>query len=179
LELIDAETMHASKGRPGRIVAKMNALEDPQVIERLYAASAAGVSVELIVRGFCCLRPQVPGLSEHISVRSIVGRFLEHSRAYLCFKGQSDPMQADYFIGSADWMNRNLNNRVETIAPVQAAPLRREIWEALGLYFEDTRLAWQLQSDGTYHSLRTADSGPGVQERLMAQARERARGVSA
>jgi polyphosphate kinase len=179
LELIDGETAHAREGRPGRIVAKMNALEDPQIIERLYAASAAGVRIDLIVRGFCCLRPQVPGLSEHISVRSIIGRFLEHSRAYLFFKGQEDPMQADYFIGSADWMNRNLNNRVETIAPVQAAPLKREIWEALGLYFEDTRLAWQLLADGTYHPLRTEDSGPGVQERLMAQARERARGVSA
>ncbi|HTB21379.1 MAG TPA: polyphosphate kinase 1 [bacterium] len=176
LELIDAETAHAAAGRPGRIVAKMNALEDTEIIEHLYAASAAGVRIDLIVRGFCCLRPGVPGLSENITVRSIIGRFLEHSRTYIFFKGQNKPMKADYFIGSADWMNRNLNNRVETIAPVQATPLKREIWGALEMYFDDTRQAWQLNSDGSYVPLRTKDSGPGVQDRLMAYARERARG---
>jgi len=179
LDLIDAETAHARQGRPARIVAKMNSLEDAQIIERLYAASDAGVRIDLIVRGFCCLRPGVKGLSENITVRSIIGRFLEHSRAYLFFKGQEDPLKADLFIGSADWMSRNLNNRVETIAPVKATALKQEIWEALALYFEDTQLSWSLGPDGSYTPLRNADSEEGVQQKLMAWARERVRGVGA
>jgi len=172
IQLIDRETAH---GPQGRIVAKMNSLEDPGIIEKLCAASAAGVRIDLWVRGFCCLRPQVAGLSENITVRSVIGRFLEHSRAYLFFNGQADPLQADCLIGSADWMSRNLNNRVETIAPVQAPALRAEIWEALQLYFDDTQTTWLLCADGAYLSLRDQGGPAPVQERLMARARERAR----
>jgi polyphosphate kinase len=179
VELIEAEAGRARAGRPGRIVAKMNSLEDPQIIEGLYAASQAGVQVDLIVRGFCCLKPGVPGLSENIRVRSVIGRFLEHSRTYVFFGGQTDPSAAEYFIGSADWMSRNLNNRVETIAPVRCPNLKREIWEILGLYFEDTHQSWELLADGEYRCLRGADTLPGVQERLMSRARERVKGAAA
>lgn len=172
-ELIERETAHGPKGR---IVAKMNALEDPQIIEKLYAASQAGVKVGLIVRGFCCLRPGVPGLSENITVRSVIGRFLEHSRAYLFFNGQTDPDKADTYIGSADWMSRNLNNRVESIVPVNSAALRAELWELLSHYFEDRQLSWALQADGSYAPLRAAEDEPGVQALLMARARERHKG---
>ncbi len=172
-ELIERETAH---GPRGRIVAKMNSLEDPPIIEKLYEASQAGVRIDLIVRGFCCLRPGVPGLSETITVRSVIGRFLEHSRAYLFFNGQPDPVQADAFIGSADWMSRNLNNRVETIAPVAGPALRAEIWEVLQLYFADKRLSWSLGSDGSYAPLREDDGDLGVQSHLMARIRERHKG---
>lgn len=172
-ELIERETAH---GPRGRIAAKMNSLEDPLIIDKLYAASQAGVKVDLIVRGFCCLRPGVKGLSENITVRSIVGRFLEHSRAYVFFNGQPDPLKADSYIGSADWMSRNLNNRVETIVPVYHPALRAEIWEILSLYLSDRHLAWSLDADGAYRALRGKDDGPGVQARLMARSRERARG---
>lgn len=176
IQLIERETAHGARGR---IVAKMNSLEDPGVIEKLYAASGAGVRIDLWVRGFCCLRPQVPGLSENITVRSVIGRFLEHSRAYLFFNGQDDPMQADCYIGSADWMSRNLNNRVETIAPVLAPAARREIWEALQLYADDTQTTWLLEPNGRYRPLRVNGGPAPVQERLMARARERAKAAQA
>jgi polyphosphate kinase len=172
-DLIDREKAHGPKGR---IAAKMNSLEDPQIIEKLYEASQAGVRIDLIVRGFCCLRPGVPGLSQNISVRSIIGRFLEHSRAYLFFNGQDDPALAETYIGSADWMSRNLDNRVETIAPVDQPALRKEIWEVLGMHFSDRQLSWALQSDGSYTPLRAAEEEPGVQSLLMARVRERHKG---
>jgi polyphosphate kinase len=172
IQLIERETAH---GPQGRIVAKMNSLEDPGIIEMLYGASQAGVRIDLWVRGFCCLRPQVPGLSENIRVRSVIGRFLEHSRAYLFFNGQPDPLKADCYIGSADWMSRNLNNRVETIAPVLAPAARQEIWDCLQLYAEDTATTWALQADGRYRALRGEPGPAPVQERLMARSRDRAR----
>lgn len=172
-ELIARETAHGPKGR---IVAKMNSLEDPLIIEKLYEASRAGVRIDLLVRGFCCLRPGVPGLSETITVRSVVGRFLEHSRAYLFFNGHGDPLRADYYIGSADWMSRNLDARVEAIVPVEAPSLRAEIWECLSLYFADRQLSWQLGPDGAYTPLRGPQEEPGVQALLMARARERHKG---
>ncbi len=178
LELIDAETAHARAGRPARIAAKMNALEDPQVIDRLYEASEAGVRIDLLVRGFCCLRPGVPGLSANIRVRSILGRFLEHSRAYFFFGGQEDPQEASVYIGSADMMQRNLGSRVETLAPVRSRALRSQIWEALGLYFSDTRHGWDLGPDGSYAPPSLADPESGAQERLMASYRERPRGAA-
>jgi polyphosphate kinase len=176
LELIERETAHGPKGR---IVAKMNSLEDPGIIEKLYAASEAGVRIDLWVRGFCCLRPGVPGLSETIKVRSVIGRFLEHSRAYLFFNGQADPAQAETFIGSADWMSRNLNNRVETIAPVLSTSARQEIWEVLQMYADDTALTWILNSDGSYTHLHGSSEVPSVQERLMARARDRVKAPGA
>ena len=105
-------------GLPARIVAKMNQLEDPELIEAICEAASAGVPIDLIIRGFCCLRPGVPGRTEGIRVRSIIGRFLEHSRIFHFAAGQEDPVQGEFFIGSADWMFRNLSKRVEVVTPV-------------------------------------------------------------
>ena len=153
LELIAGE---AAKGSAGRIVAKMNALVDPPVIRALYAASAAGVEIDLVVRGICCLRPGVPGLSERIRVTSIVDRFLEHSRCFAFGKGSDTRC----FLSSADWMPRNFKTRVEVMFPVEAPELKaRLVDEVLGLALQDTARARWLQADGRY--LR-AEAGPGA-----------------
>ncbi len=131
---------------PGRIVAKMNSLVDPQIIATLYEASRAGVQIDLIVRGMCSLRPQIPGISENIRVISVVGRFLEHSRIYY-FHNQG---AEEIYIGSADWMPRNLDRRVEAITPVQDPDLAKELQEILGITLADNCQAWELQSDGSY-----------------------------
>ena len=106
--------------------------------------------IDLIVRGFCCLRPGVPGLSETIRVSSVIGRFLEHSRIFWFSGGRSDPLEGDFYIGSADWMYRNLNTRVEVATPVETPPLRRRLWEILQIALSDRRQAWDMQSDGAY-----------------------------
>jgi polyphosphate kinase len=153
IELIAQET---AKGKGGRIVAKMNALVDPQVIRALYAASAAGVQVDLVVRGICCLKPGVPGLSERIRVTSIVDRFLEHSRVFAFGTGP----EARCYLSSADWMPRNFNTRVEVMFPVEAPELKaRLVDEVLGLALQDSARARRLQADGRY--LR-AEPGPGA-----------------
>ncbi len=154
LELIEREARNARQGREARIVAKMNSLVDAEVITALYEASAAGVEVDLIVRGICCLRPGVPGLSERIRVTSIVGRFLEHSRVF-CFHNGGDP---EYYIGSADWMPRNFDRRVEAVAPVDDPGLRRKLQSLLQVCLQDDRQAWDMQPDGTY---RQRQPGPG------------------
>jgi polyphosphate kinase len=118
LALIGREIEHQRLGRPARIVAKMNQLEDPDIIAALCEASQAGVSIDLIIRGFCCLRPGVPGRTESIRVRSIIGRFLEHSRIFHFANGHQSPIEGEFFIGSADWMSRNLSKRIEVVAPV-------------------------------------------------------------
>jgi len=146
VELIRREAGHARAGRPARIVAKMNALVDAALIQELYEASRAGVQVDLIVRGICCLRPGVPGVSDRIRVISIVGRFLEHSRAFWFHNGGAD----EVYIGSADWMPRNLDRRVEAVAPVEDPQHRRTMRTVLELMWEDNRQAWDLQPDGTY-----------------------------
>ena len=146
-ELIERETAHARAGRKARIIAKLNRLADPSLIEKLYEASAAGVSIDLIVRGICMLRPGVPDLSENIRVRSIVGRFLEHSRIFYFANGGDEAV----YIGSADWMPRNLNRRVEVVCPVHDRKLRHHLVEAvLDAYLRDTVNARELQPDGTY-----------------------------
>ncbi|WP_211465913.1 polyphosphate kinase 1 [Collimonas silvisoli] len=148
IRAIHNEAEIARKGRPARIVAKMNALLDESVIRALYDASADGVKIELIVRGACALRPGVPGLSENIHVRSIIGRFLEHSRIYY-FRNN---LQHDVYLASADWMNRNLFRRVEVAFPVQDKSLkRRVINEGLTPYLKDNTNAWNLGSDGNWH----------------------------
>src|SRR5262245_31237115 len=121
LELIDREIAHSRAGRPARLIAKMNQLEDRPICQALTRASQAGVSIDLIIRGFCVLPPGVPGLTERVRVISVIGRFLEHSRIYYFQNGTADPAAGDYFIGSADWMERNLSRRVEAITPVEAA----------------------------------------------------------
>ncbi len=147
LELIERETQRAKKGEPARILGKMNALVDPVVIRALYGASQAGVEVDLLVRGVCCLRPGVPGISERIRVLSVVDRFLEHTRAFAFGVGP----QADVFISSADWMPRNFHRRVEVMAPVEEPALKARILdEVIGLGLRDNVKARQLQSDGTY-----------------------------
>jgi polyphosphate kinase len=131
----------------GRIIMKMNSLVDAEMIDALYAASSAGVEIDLIVRGICCLRAGVPGLSETIRVRSIVGRFLEHSRIY---RFGPDAHTAEYLIGSADLMPRNLDRRVEALVPVTAGPLRDRLDEILTIDLADDTQAWELEGDGTW-----------------------------
>lgn len=144
--LIQREIEHRRSGFPARIVAKMNALVDPQFIATLYEASQAGVQIDLIVRGICCLRPGVEGISENIRVISIVGRFLEHSRIYYFHnKGEEE-----IFIGSADWMPRNLDRRVEAVTPVENPEIVKDLQEILGIMLADNRQAWELQPDGQY-----------------------------
>jgi polyphosphate kinase len=150
IELIEREAANAREGKPARIVAKINQLEDLPVCEALSRASQAGVPVELIIRGFCCLRPGIKGWTENIRVRSIVGRFLEHARVFYFAGGRPDPLDGEFFIGSADWMDRNLSRRVEAVTPVDARPLRERLWETLQVQLQDQRNAWEMQPDGTY-----------------------------
>ena len=147
LQLIRRETEHAAAGRPARIVAKMNALLEPSVIEAMYAASQAGVEIDLIIRGVCTLRPGVPGLSERIRVRSIVGRFLEHSRIYHFANGGKE----EIYLGSADWMPRNLFERCEVVFPVRDKAAKARLHdEILPAYLADTAKARLMQEDGSY-----------------------------
>ncbi|MGC9260499.1 MAG: polyphosphate kinase 1 [Phycisphaerae bacterium] len=170
-EMIQRETTNAQAGEPARIIAKMNALEDTEIIESLYRASQAGVKIDLIVRGFCCLRPGVRGLSENIRVISIVGRFLEHSRIF-CFYNQG---REEIFMGSADWMSRNLSHRVEAATPVENAVLRQRLREILDIMLNDNRQAWDLASDGVWTQRQPAPGEPdrGSQARLMELAIQR------
>jgi polyphosphate kinase len=144
--LIRQEMLNAQKGLTGRIVAKMNSLVDPATISQLYEASQAGVKIDLIVRGMCCLKPGIEGLSENIKVVSIIGRFLEHSRIYYFFNGGNEQV----LIGSADWMTRNLDRRVEAIVPVEDPDIAKDLHEILGIMLADNRQSWELQSNGSY-----------------------------
>lgn len=146
LSLIEREKEHAMNGRPARIIAKMNSLCDPGIIEALYDASEAGVEIDLIVRGICCLRAGIKGLSEHIRVRSIVGTFLEHSRIFY-FENNGN---AEYYMGSADWMPRNLDKRVEILFPIEDPILQEEIYHILHIQLSDTKKAHLLMPDGHY-----------------------------
>lgn len=146
LSLIEREKEHAKNGRPARIIAKMNSLCDPGIIEALYDASEAGVEIDLIVRGICCLRAGIKGLSEHIRVRSIVGTFLEHSSIFY-FENNGN---AEYYMGSADWMPRNLDKRVEILFPVEDPILQEEIYHILHIQLSDTKKAHLLMPDGQY-----------------------------
>jgi len=151
-DLIRREAEHARAGRPCGIRAKMNQLQDAQMIRELYLASLAGVPIDLNVRGLCCLRAGVPGLSEHIRVYSTLGRFLEHGRIYR-FENAGDPA---YFIGSADWMNRNLSRRMEVVAPVCDPILKAELDAILRVYENDNCSAWDMRPDGSYVRRRPA-----------------------
>jgi polyphosphate kinase len=144
--LIEREAEHAREGRGGCIIAKMNALVDAEVISALYRASAAGVDVDLIVRGICCLRPRVPGLSDRIRVVSVIGRFLEHSRLWHFANAGA----GEYYLGSADWMPRNFDRRVEAVAPVDDPALHPRLRALLETLLRDNRQAWDLEPDGTW-----------------------------
>jgi polyphosphate kinase len=166
---ISCEEQHAYAGQPARIVAKMNSLEDKDIIEALYHASQAGVRIDLVVRGVCCLRPGVPGLSDNIAVTSVVGRFLEHSRIYYFQQGKADPLQGLFLIGSADWMRRNLSFRVETLVRIDPPGLKSRLYEFLNMLLQDSREGWDLNEDGTYVERRPTGEGEteGTHERLM------------
>ncbi|MEQ8524379.1 polyphosphate kinase 1 [Gracilimonas sp.] len=144
--LIEKEVKEAQKGNPARIIAKMNSLEDPLIIQKLYEASQVGVKIDLIVRGVCRLIPGKKDLSENITVHSIIGRYLEHSRIYYFHHGG----EHKYFIGSADWMHRNLDARVEAITPIEKTELKKYLQFVINIYFNDNKQRWLLLEDGTY-----------------------------
>lgn len=172
LSLIAREAENAASGRPAKIIAKMNSLCDPEIIKALYSASAAGVEIQLIVRGICCLRAGIPGLSETIHVRSIIGTFLEHSRIFY-FENNGNP---EYYMGSADWMPRNLDKRVEILFPVEAPELQAEIKHILDIQLADTKKAHILMPDGTYEKVDQRGKTPlNSQMYFCEQARQHAR----
>jgi polyphosphate kinase len=180
IELIRREAAHARDGKPARIVAKLNQLEDLPICEALCEASNDGVTIDVIARGFCCLRPGIAGWTENLRVRSIVGRFLEHGRVFYFANGREDPLDGDYYLGSADWMDRNLSRRVEAVAPVENRHLRERLWESLQVQLSDERNAWQMQSDGSYTHLRPTNRAPrvareGTHVTLMKRTRARIR----
>jgi polyphosphate kinase len=169
IQLIEREAMRSSAEEPGFIMAKVNSLADPDVITALYKASQQGVRIELNVRGICMLVPGVPGMSENISVVSIVDRFLEHARAFVFHNGGNE----EVYLSSADWMPRNLERRVELLFPVEEPDLRREVKNVLRVYFNDNVKAHELLSDGSYRrkSPGTDEESLRAQEYLYAQTR--------
>jgi polyphosphate kinase len=165
LEMIAREAEAAKSGGKGRIIAKMNSLEDPLTIQALYEASSAGVSIDLIVRGVCRLIPGKNGLSENIRVHSVIGRFLEHSRCYYFY----DSGRESYWIGSADWMHRNLDARVEVLAPIEDQGLKNYLKFMLGLYLKDNQLRWKMSADGSYERVvkKSGEKSISTHNRLM------------
>jgi polyphosphate kinase len=178
VKLIEREVENHQAGQPAGIIAKMNSLEDGAIIRALYKASQAGVPIDLIVRGFCCLRPGVPGLSANIRVISVIGRFLEHSRIFYFRNGEQNPLDGRFFIGSADWMYRNLKNRVEVVTPIEDATARQRLWQTLEILLSDRRQAWIMQSDGSYVQCQPSDPAVdvGTHVQLMRLARAMAAG---
>jgi polyphosphate kinase len=166
VEKIRRERKHAEEGKPARIIIKINSLVAQPMIQELYAASMAGVEIRLIVRGMCCLRPGIAGVSDKIEVRSIIGRFLEHTRV-LYFENDGNP---EFYCSSADWMERNLFSRVETLFPIEDSKLRERIMSELELYLTDNTQAWILQSDGNYVRETPGDNPPvSAQQSLLTE----------
>jgi polyphosphate kinase len=162
-ELIERETEHGRAGRPAAIKAKMNALVDPAIIARLYEASQAGVQIDLVVRGMCSLRPGVEGVSDNIRVSSVIGRFLEHSRLFWFANGG----KPESYIGSADWMGRNLDRRVEAVVPVEAPPLHTLLERLINTYLADNSTAWDMQPDGSFQRRIPEEDSFAVQASLI------------
>jgi polyphosphate kinase len=169
LKLIQREIEHQKQGYPSYIIAKMNSLVDPEIISALYEASQVGVNIDLIIRGICCIRPKVKGLSDRIRVISVIGRFLEHSRIFYFSNGGEEQV----YIGSADWMPRNLDARVEVITPVEEGSLVKELKQILEIILADNRQAWDLKADGTYIQRVPNDGEPEMssQKHFMSQGR--------
>jgi polyphosphate kinase len=158
LKKIERETLHAKQGLPAKIIIKVNAVAEPKLIRALYRASMAGVQIKLIVRGICCLRPGLEGISENIEVRSVIGRFLEHSRVYF-FENAGQP---EYIAASADFLPRNMFRRVEACFPILQKKMVDRLRDDLTLYLKDNSQAWILQTDGTY--VRTHPEGQSIIE---------------
>jgi polyphosphate kinase len=175
---IQQEIKNKKAGKPARIIAKMNSMEDEVITEALYEASKAGVEITLIVRGFCCLKPGIKKLSENIKVISVIGRFLEHSRIFYFANGESNPINGEMLIGSADWMHRNLHNRVELITPIYDPKLKEKLWEFIDVILHDNRQAWILNTDGTYSLNQPKDGEPerGTHQLLMHKTLQREKG---
>ncbi len=175
LKKIHKETHNAKKGLPARIIAKINSLDERDLSYALYEASQAGVQIDLIVRGFCCLRPGVKHLSENIRVISVIGRFLEHSRVFYFQNGAKNEAEGEIFIGSADWMNRNLSGRVEAVVPIEEPLQKERIFEILNLMLQDHRQGWEMKNDGTYLKRKSSHSKKelGTHSLLMQKSRNR------
>jgi polyphosphate kinase len=164
VRLVENEIENCEAGRPARIVCKMNQLEDPEMCALLVRASQAGVPLDLIVRGLCTLAPGVPGVTDNVRIRSLVGRFLEHSRIFHFAAASDDPLEGEFLIASADWMHRNLSERVEAAVPIRPRGLRARLWEILEIGLADHRNAWQMRPDRTYEQLfPVGDDDPGAE----------------
>lgn len=175
IRLIDREIQNAKEGKPAYIIAKMNSLCDMEIIEKLYESSQAGVKTELIVRGICCLKVGIPGVSEHISVRSIVGNFLEHARIF-CFGNNG---REEIYMGSADWMPRNLDRRVEILFPVEDEKLKKKVRHVLEVQLADTMKAHILGKDGIYEKVdRRGKATVNSQEQFCKEAKEAVKGTN-
>ena len=163
---IDQELENHKNGKPAHIIAKMNQLVEPETIRALYRASQGGVKIDLLVRGMCSVRPGVPGVSENITVRSVIGRFLEHTRVFY-FENGGEP---DVWLSSADWMERNFYRRVEVAFPLRDLKLRKRVVRELRAYLADSAQSWELQPDGRYEKLKHRSNAKAVQIKLLEQA---------
>src|SRR5262245_10192559 len=164
IDLIDNEIAAARAGKPARMIFKMNQLEEDSMIQKLYQASQAGVKIDLIVRGLCCLLPGIPGVSENIRLKSHIGRFLEHSRI---FYFQNASAEQRIYLGSADLMRRNLYNRVEVVFPVMDKALQKRIMRMLATYLRDNQRSWEMQSDGTYERVQPGKDEPAIDSQAL------------
>jgi len=163
--MIDREAELARQKKPNKIFVKMNSMEENDIAMALYNASQAGVDISMVVRGFCCLRPGVKGLSERMRVSSVIGRFLEHSRLFYFRAGAVDPIEGEFYIGSADWMYRNLHARVECVTPIFDRGIRERLWDLIQMHESDQRQTWDMQADGSY--VQRSGGELGLQTQLM------------
>jgi len=180
-QILQLSDQPLSVAQPRQLLAELltpNQLEDLDMIEALCEASTAGVPIDLIIRGFCCLRPGIPGQTENVRIISVIGRFLEHSRIFFFRNGFENALEGEFYIGSADWMYRNLLERVEAVVPVEERSLREKLWDIFQVMTADNRQAWDMQSDGTYIQRRPAEGTPerGTHQTLMALTRQRSVG---